>query len=394
MKIKINLETLSTIIAFTSVLFVASVTAQIISDLTLGLKGPSKIILTEQGNLIVAEEGTGIHDGRISIIDPQTGLRRTLLDGLPSAAGRVNLVQGPSGLVMRGRTLYFTIGEGNPTVACPAPCFQIPNPAGASSPIFSSVLALHFSARTEMVTTGFTLTPADDIALKNGETLELDNGARNSTTLRLVADFADVAPHPLPGAPQNVAASNPFGIEIIDNHVFVADGGMNNVWKANIKSGEIENLVTFPDVVFPSGQNVEAVPAGIRAYGEQLLVVLHRAGSSKALGAGLAEIRLVDPLTGSDSPFITGLTAAIDVIPLQNEDETEYFYVLQFGRFPPPNGPGLLPARLFRFDSPTGPPVSNTVLPNFATGMTRNAETGDLYITRLFAGRVIRVQFP
>jgi hypothetical protein len=303
-------------------------------------------------------------------------------------------VQGPSGLVMRGRTLYFTIGEGNPTVACPPPCTEIPNPAGASSPIFSSVLALHFSAKAETVTSGFALTPSDDSTLKDGKELQFNNGGGDKATLKLIADFADVAPDPIPGAPENVAASNPFGLEIIDNHVFVTDGGMNNIWKVDINSGEIESLVSFPTIIFPSGQRQEAVPTGIRAFGEQLLVALLRGGDSNPQGAGLAEIRLVDPLTGGDAPFISGLTSAIDVLPVQPDEKTEFFYVLQFGRFPPPNGPGFLPTRLLRFDSPSGPPVSNTVLPNFATSMTRNAETGDLYLTRLFANRVIRVQFP
>ena len=122
-----NIKQIVTIllVALTIVLSGVFVEAQIVSDVTLGLKRPAKVILSEQGNLIVAEEGTGIHDGRISIIDPQTGMRRTLLDGLPSAAGRVNLPQGPSGLVMRGRTLYFTLGEGNPTIACALPCTEI-----------------------------------------------------------------------------------------------------------------------------------------------------------------------------------------------------------------------------------------------------------------------------
>ena len=392
MNIKRNIIIL--LAALTIALSGASVKAQIISDVTLGLKRPAKVILTEQGNLIVAEEGTGIHNGRISIIDPQTGMRRTLLDGLPSAAGRFNLPQGPSGLVMRGRTLYFTLGEGNPTIACALPCTEIPNPAGASSPIFSSVLALHFSASTEMTTDGFMLTPADDFALKNGETLELGNEKRKSTTLRLVADFADVAPDPIPGAPQNVAASNPFGIEIIDNHVFVPDGGMNNVWKVNINSGEIESLVTFPTIIFPSGQRQEAVPTSVHVFGEQLLVTLLRGGDSNPLGAGLAEVRLVDPLTGSDSPFFAGLTSAIDVLPVQTAGNPNYFYVLQFGVFAPPNGPGFMPARLLRFDAPGTSPVSSFVLPNFATSMTRDATTGDLYMTRLFANRIIRVHFP
>ncbi len=386
-----------TIIAFaalTVALSGLSIAAQTVSVLTSGLKRPAKVILTEQGNLIIAEEGTGIHDGRISIINPKTGVRRTLLDGLPSAAGRFNLPQGPSGLVMRGRTLYFTIGEGNPTVACPPPCTEIPNPAGASSPIFSSALALHFSAEAEMVTSGFAIMPSDDLALKNGERLTFDAGGGDKATLRLVADFPDVSPDPIPGAPENVAASNPFGIEIIANHVYVVDGGNNNVWKADINSGEIEPLVTFPTLIQAGGQRREAVPAGIRVYDKQLLVALFRGGSDSALGAGLGEIRIVDPQTGSDAPFFAGMTSPIDVLPVRTEGNPDYFHVLQFGVFAPPIGPGNMPTRLLRFDSPATPPVSSFVVSGFATSMSRNAETGDLFMTRIFQGTVIRVQFP
>jgi len=390
-----NIKQIVTIllVALTIALSGVSVTAQTISVLTSGLKRPAKVILTEQGNLLIAESGTGIHDGRISIIDPQNGARRTLLDGLPSAAGRFNLPQGPSGLVMRGRTLYITIGEGNPTVACPAPCTEIPNPAGASSPIFSSVLALHFSARTEMTINGFMLSPADDFALKNGEELQLDNGRRGKATLELVADFPDFAPDPIPGAPENVAASNPFGIEIIDNHVFVTDGGMNNVWKVDVNSGEIESLVTFPTIILPAGQRIEAVPTGIRVYGERLLVALFRSGSDNPLAAGLAEIRIVDPLTGSAAPFFTGLTSAIDVLPVQTAGNPDYFYVIEFGVFAPPIGPGRKPTQLLRFNPPAGPPVSITDLGPFTTSMTRDPVTGDLFVTRIFAGAIARVRF-
>ncbi|MCY7348517.1 MAG: hypothetical protein LH614_20200 [Pyrinomonadaceae bacterium] len=321
-----NIKQIVTVLlaALTIALSGVFVEAQIVSDVTLGLKRPAKVILTEQGNLIVAEEGTGIHDGRISIIDPQTGLRRRLLDGLPSVVGRYGIPQGPSGLVMRGRTLYFTIGEGNPTVACPLPCTEIPNPTGASSPIFSSVLAVLFSASTEMTTGGFTITPADDLTLKNGEELEFNNGKGDKAKLRLVADFPDVSPDPIPGAPENVAASNPFGIELIDNHVYVVDGGNNKVWKADINKGEIESLVTFPTIILPTSR-IEAVPTSIRVYGEQLLVTLLRGGTDNPLGVGLGEVRLVNPLTGSDAPFITGLTSTIDVLPVQTDEETEYF---------------------------------------------------------------------
>ena len=56
MQIKRNIIIL--LVALTIALSGVIVEAQIITDLTLGLKRPAKVILTEQGNLIVAEEGT------------------------------------------------------------------------------------------------------------------------------------------------------------------------------------------------------------------------------------------------------------------------------------------------------------------------------------------------
>ena len=103
--------------------------------------------MSNQNNLLVSETGTTgvVHSGRISIVD-NDGIRRTLLDGLPSATNDVNEPSGPAGLVMRGRTLYLAIGIGD-TIQVVAPGSPVtvanPNPA---SPIFSSVLAVHFSA--------------------------------------------------------------------------------------------------------------------------------------------------------------------------------------------------------------------------------------------------------
>lgn len=392
---KIKTAVLLPIVAITIGLFAPAIGAQTVSVLTSGLKRPNKTILTDQGNLLVAETGTGIHDGRISIIDPQTGLRRTLLNGLPSAVGRYNIPQGPSSLVMRGRELFITIGEGNPTVACDAPCIQVPNPAGASSPIFSSVLALHFSAHTEMVTTGFTHLPADDLALKNGQQLPFDNGGGDSATLELLADFHDTAPDPRRGAYQSVAASNPFSVEIIANHLYVTDAGMNNVWKVGIETGEIEELIRFPDLVLPSLRVKEAVPTGIRRYGSQLLVVLFRGGSDNFFGDIISEVRIVDPQTGADAPFIERLTAAIDVLPVPSGfRRPNYFHVLEFGVFNPPNGPGRKPTLLLRFDNPAGAPVNAIDLGNFATSMTRDPSSGDIYVTRIGTGAIVRVRFP
>src|SRR5262249_1333605 len=71
-----------------------------------GLRAPLGTALTQAGNLLVSEAGTGAPgSGRISIVDPKGG-RRTLLDGLPSGLSDVHEPAGPNGIFMSGRTLY------------------------------------------------------------------------------------------------------------------------------------------------------------------------------------------------------------------------------------------------------------------------------------------------
>jgi hypothetical protein len=93
----------------------AALHAASLSQLATGLQTPTKIAFSTKGNLLVAESGTSGNTGRISLIDPVTGARRTLLDGMPSGRSiPANEPSGPSGLVMRGRTLYVAIGLGEP----------------------------------------------------------------------------------------------------------------------------------------------------------------------------------------------------------------------------------------------------------------------------------------
>ena len=89
----------------------------------------------------------------------------TLVDGLPSATNDVGDPSGPAGVFMRGRTLYVAVGIGDNVLAGPVPRTQVANPELHPLPIFSSVLAVHFSVDTERITSGFTLTADDQAAL-------------------------------------------------------------------------------------------------------------------------------------------------------------------------------------------------------------------------------------
>ncbi len=384
---------LLTLAAFVIMLTGVNVNAQCpTSVLTSGLHKPTKVILSQKGNLLVAEPGTAsANTGRVSIIDPTSGTTRTLLDGLPSAlnlvAGEPN-PSGPSGLALRGRTLFVTIGSGNATLPGPAPGAEVPNP-NVSSPLFSSVLEVHFSANVEMTTTGFTLTPADQLALKNGQTLLFDNGGGNNLTISLLTDFPDYVSAPRPGLPNNVVSSNPFGVVVSDEQLYVVDASLNLVAQVDTDTGATTTLTTFanlPNPLFPmlGPPTIQAVPDSIHLFGEQVLVTLL---SGFPFPPGAAQVRVVDPVNGSNQPFITGLTSAIDVLPVKTLGGGEQFLTLEFST----NQLAGARGRLQLFATPAGPPV---VLANCLitpTSMAFEQKTGRLFVTEMSAGRIIEV---
>ncbi len=357
--------------------------AQSVSSLTTGLLAPTKIAFSTKGNLLVAESGIGHNTGRISLIDPLSGSRRTLLDGLPSGLSiPANDPSGPSGLVMQGRTLYVTIGLGDAVVNGPAPGTQVPNPA-PTSPIFSSVLAIHFSANAEKTTAGFSLTLANHVALKNGATVSLDNGAGDKLTIELVADFPNYTPEPTPAVPANVRQSNPFGIALVGDQLYISDASGNIVRKVDIDSGAMSTFSTFAPLPNTRGFGppmVEAVPDSIRVFNGQLLVTLL---SGFPFPIGQAQVRTVSLADGTNAPFITGLTSAIDVLPANGG-----FYTLEF------SADQLSVAALGRikfFASPTATPVVVTAALVTPTSMVRDEKTGALFVTSIATGQVMKM---
>jgi hypothetical protein len=355
-------------------------------EVTAGLRFPLGIALSNQNNLLISESGTAgvLHSGRISILGTD-GTRRTLLDGLPSGSNDVGDSSGPAGLVMRGRTLYVAIGIGDAIQPlAPGSPVTVANPR-PSSPIFSSVLGIHFSAHVERATAGFSLTLTDYDALADGQTVKLANGT-DEITIELVANFPDFVPNPLPTVPNSVRGSNPFDLELIGDQLYVTDGGRNVVWQADIHTGAFAPLAAFDPIPNPTGVGapvLEAVPTGIREFEGQLFVTLFR-GFPFPPGASVVE--RIDPGTGVHAPILVGLRSAIDV--LVGDDEHTSLFVLEHGSgalLPPFSGPGSLTRR----DA-----AGSTMLANCLarpTSMVRDERSGAFYITELVNGRVVKV---
>jgi hypothetical protein len=358
------------------------------TELTSGLRLPLSITQSNQENLLVSESGTRTPNmGRISIID-LTGNRRTLVDGLPSGINDVNEISGPSGLFMRGRTLYALIGVGDVAIGGPPGTgTSLVNPNPPSSPLFSSVIALHFSADVEKNTSGFSLSLADQQALAGGEQVTLTNDLNEKLTIELIADFPNYTPNPTTAVPGNVRLSNPFDLVVVGDQIYLTDGGQNMVRKVDIPTGAFSVLASFGQVANPltplGPPFIDAVPTGIRYVDGQLLVTLLR---GVPFPPGTSNVQVVDPESGTQAPLITGLKTAIDVLAFNDGDDTDHL-VLQHASMGPFFGsPGVL----LRFATPSSAPTVVASCFTRPTSMVLDEKTGMVYITE-FAGRVVGI---
>src|SRR5688572_3228946 len=222
--------------------------AQTTSVLTTGLNRPTKMLIAKDDYLLVAESGAATpNTGRISVVDTTTGVRQTLVEGLPSGLsglGGAPEMSGPSALVLRGRKLYVTIGSGDAMVNAGGPGLEAINP-NPSSPLFDSVLELTLPGNFTGVETPFALSVADHATLAGGEELVLTNDDQQQVSVRLVANLPDNVPNPRPGFPENLRASNVFGVENFANDLYVADASLNLVYRIDIASGAWSTFVTL-----------------------------------------------------------------------------------------------------------------------------------------------------
>lgn len=120
---------------------------------------------------------------------------------------------------------------------------------------------------------------------------------------------------------------------------------------------------------------------------EDALLVSHLTGFP--FGPGAAFVDRVDLSTSETTPFISGLTTAIDVLPVEGSGNSEVFYVLEFSTNLLGDPPGQ--GRLLRYDDPSGEPTVVADCLVSPTSIARDPKTGALYITQIFTGQLVRV---
>lgn len=349
-----------------------------------GLDQPFKIALTSTGNLLVSEGGKGSNTGAVSLVKRASGERTVLLSGLPSVYSESDGAIGITAMIQRERTLYLLAGEGDVVVSGATAGTQAPNPKVASSPIFSSLLAVRFSSNFEELITGFTMQLSDHVKLANGLVVELDNGSGAKATVELVANFPDVTPD----ANTNARASNPFGMTFDrtePNILYVADSGQNQLRRVDVSTGRIRTVATFPPLPNRSGFGPpvsDFVPTSVRTYGDQLLVT-HLTGFPFAAGSSGAYI--VDPKTGAFQPWLTDRTMVVDIAVRERDGGSPQFFVLEYSL----NLLAGQPGQLVQFNG-NEPVVLQAGLVG-PSGMVLDARTGEVFLTDPRGGRILKV---
>jgi hypothetical protein len=277
--------------------------------------------------------------------------------------------------------LDLAIGEGD-TLRFPEPMEgpkQLPNPKGATSPLFSSVLRLAFNGPLDELSGGWTLSREDHEVLADGYTVRLTNTAGERVWVRLAADLKDFRPDPF----TNVRGSNPFGMTRGKHPegLLIADGGQNSLVELS-PFAVPKTLVRFAPVPNPPavGFPTDAVPTSVRlVHGRKALMTMF---GGVPFAAGTSSVRLVDLDARTETVLIGELTSASDVLPIGSK-----LYVLELST----NLLGGAPGRLLRFAMPSGSGQEIVGGLVGASGMAYSPRHGAIFIAELFAGQIRRV---
>ncbi|HTF65174.1 MAG TPA: hypothetical protein VK638_21075, partial [Edaphobacter sp.] len=208
---------------------------------------------------------------------------------------------------------------------------------------------------------------------------------------------------------------NPYGLLVEKGGLYLPDAGQNSLvkipvelgrpqmrfpfesgrpeMKISTEAGSPQTIIHFPPVPNTAGFGPpvsQAVPNSIRGFSRHFALVSLLSGFP--FGPGASSVRLVNLEDGTQKPFITGLTTAVDVLPYDGDRGSGPFLVLEYaGGFNPTTRTFVGPGRLLRFTTPSAAPevlVDGLTTP---TSMAIDPHTHELFITEIGTGQIIRV---
>ena len=188
-----------------------------------------------------------------------------------------------------------------------------------------------------------------------------------------------------------IRPSDPYGVVLDPGqaNLYVIDASGESVTKVNLETGRSQLIVRFPPLQrnTPSGTvPADNVPTGACWNGDRLLVGFL---TGAPFPTGQATIKSVNVKTGMVSPFISGLTAVVDVICSETPDGRSRVFTLEWTRDFSQQAPS---GRLMMFDTAEGRPLASGLL--LPTGMAQDPTTGQMFVALYYTGQIVRVTVP
>jgi hypothetical protein len=166
----------------------------------------------------------------------------------------------------------------------------------------------------------------------------------------------------------------------------VIDAGFNCVRKVDLTTGLSDTIVTFPRTPNPAPVGkpfIENVPTSIHPAGGQLLVTL--LSGAPGFLAGYSQVWQVDPDSGAAAPLVEGLSSAIDVLPLPQEQNYQSLLTLEYDLNFPKSGSG----RLQFFATPISTPSVVSACLITPTSMVYDFNSEQLVIAQMATGQLV-----
>lgn len=342
-------------LASASLLLAGPALAQTTEVIATGLNNPRGIAIAPNGDLYVAEAGTGGDEfchvgptgprcfgttGAIVRIDPRRGTVEDVVTGLPSVAGEDGSgAGGPHDVSFQGRgNLFVTIGWGGEP-----------------------------DLREELEDYHGTMAVLGRVTADG--------------TYKIVADIGSFESDDNPD--NDLPDSNPYGVLALPGKTIVADAGANALFEIGA-NGAIRTLAAFEEQPFPGGPPRDAVPTTVVRGGDGAYYVSQLTGGPFSVGA--ANIFRVPAEGGTPEVVATGFTNVIDIAFAPDGS----LYVLQIAA-PIPNFPGGSLIKVALDGTRTTVDVDL-----FAPGGVAVAKDGTIYVTNFSilpgGGQVIAIR--
>jgi hypothetical protein len=291
------------------------------ASLATGLLSPRGMKMGPDGMLYVAEAGSGGDTvvtvggqdshvgttGRISKIDPATGARTTVIDGLPSNAGPEGDSVGPADVAFSGTTLYYIQTHGGDAYGFPGTPTGLYKVAGGSATLVADIGAYNIANPVNDVASGTQLDiePGGNpysLTVRDGVFYVVDgnqNQVMQITADGTISRLTEFPGHPVTTGIAQQGNSGPFYVSTLGQFPFSADAG--TVVRVGVPTGNRTKVAggvsSLTDVEFGPGGQLYAV-----SFGDQATDL----GAPAPWNFFSGKILKVNTSTGEMTPVVTG----------------------------------------------------------------------------------------